>query len=67
MVLPSMGARLRGYWLDATSYQRFLYGVGALLVASGLFHLTVFLVDGGPWAGPISWRKPATFGLSFGW
>jgi hypothetical protein len=66
MVLPSMGARLRGYWSDATSYQRFLYGVGVFLVASGLFHLTVFLVDGGPWAGPISWRKPATFGLSFG-
>lgn len=33
---------------------------------SGLFHLGVFLVDGGAWEGPISWRKPVTFGLSFG-
>lgn len=33
---------------------------------SGLVHLGVFLVDGGPWQGAVSWRKPATFGLSFG-
>ncbi len=46
--------------------RRFLYLVGALLVSSGLFHLGVFLVDGGPWAGPLSWRKPVTFGISFG-
>jgi hypothetical protein len=36
------------------------------LVAAGIFHLIVFAVDGGPWHGPVSWRKPATFGLSFG-
>ncbi|MEU6040268.1 hypothetical protein ABZ801_33165 [Actinomadura sp. NPDC047616] len=40
--------------------------VGAALIASGLFHLVVFAVDGGPWDGPVSWRKPVTFGLSFG-
>jgi hypothetical protein len=28
--------------------------------------LLVFLVDGGPWEGPVSWRKPTTFGISFG-
>ncbi|MGV9426311.1 hypothetical protein ACWDO7_18715 [Streptomyces sp. NPDC003656] len=33
---------------------------------SGLVHLVVFAVDGGPWDGPVSWRKPVTFGLSFG-
>ncbi len=33
---------------------------------SGLAHLVVFAVDGGPWDGPVSWRKPVTFGLSFG-
>lgn len=49
-----------------TSPQRFLYFTGALLVAAGLVHLGVFLVDGGPWGGPVSWRKPVTFGLSFG-
>ncbi|MEH0514755.1 hypothetical protein QA942_27135 [Streptomyces sp. B21-106] len=44
-----------------------VYGVTALLlVASGLVHLVVFAVDGGPWNGPVSWRKPVTFGLSFG-
>ncbi|MFF0743670.1 hypothetical protein ACFYVL_25060 [Streptomyces sp. NPDC004111] len=39
---------------------------GLLLIASGLLHLAVFAVDGGPWTGPVSWRKPVTFGLSFG-
>jgi hypothetical protein len=42
------------------------YLVGAVLIASGLFHLGVLLVTGGSWQGPVSWRKPATFGLSFG-
>lgn len=37
-----------------------------LLILSGLVHLGVFAVDGGPWTGPVSWRKPVTFGLSFG-
>ncbi|MFG2946149.1 hypothetical protein [Streptomyces adustus] len=39
---------------------------GLVLVLSGLLHLLVFAVDGGPWDGPVSWRKPVTFGLSFG-
>ncbi|MEU3842071.1 hypothetical protein AB0E88_18810 [Streptomyces sp. NPDC028635] len=39
---------------------------GAVLIVSGLAHLLVFAVDGGPWYGPVSWRKPVTFGLSFG-
>ncbi|MEV5879821.1 hypothetical protein AB0L75_37530 [Streptomyces sp. NPDC052101] len=39
---------------------------GLLLVLSGLVHLVVFAVDGGPWDGPVFWRKPVTFGLSFG-
>ncbi|MGW2824671.1 hypothetical protein ACWC24_27260 [Streptomyces sp. NPDC001443] len=39
---------------------------GLLLALSGLLHLLVFAVDGGPWDGPVSWRKPVTFGLSFG-
>ena len=55
-----------GRFRPTTSYQRFAYVCGALLIASGLFHGVVFLVDGGPWQGPISWRKPIVFGLSFG-
>nr|WP_240930062.1 hypothetical protein [Streptomyces coryli] len=35
-------------------------------MVAGVFHFGVFLVDGGAWAGPVSWRKPTTFGLSFG-
>lgn len=42
------------------------YVVAALLLASGLAHLLVQAVLGGPWEGPVSWRKPVTFGLSFG-
>ncbi|MFF9818094.1 hypothetical protein [Streptomyces sp. NPDC014006] len=38
----------------------------AALIVSGLAHLLVFAVDGGAWYGPVSWRKPVTFGLSFG-
>ncbi|HWC84313.1 MAG TPA: hypothetical protein VG756_30525 [Pseudonocardiaceae bacterium] len=45
---------------------RWCYGLGALLFASGLFHLGVQLVLGGPWDGPVSWRKPFDFGLAFG-
>lgn len=40
--------------------------IAVALVVSGLLHLGVFVIDDRPWAGPLSWRKPATFGLSFG-
>ncbi|MFF6999627.1 hypothetical protein ACFY93_32480 [Streptomyces sp. NPDC008313] len=50
----------------ASLAERLCHATGAALVVSGLFHLTVFAVDGGPWYGPVSWRKPVTFGLSFG-
>ncbi|MGW2640331.1 hypothetical protein [Streptomyces sp. NPDC001348] len=46
--------------------ERLWHATGVLLVLSGLAHLLVFAVDGGPWDGPVSWRKPVTFGLSFG-
>ncbi|BCJ40576.1 hypothetical protein GCM10010168_80900 [Actinoplanes ianthinogenes] len=46
--------------------ERIAHLVGALLMLSGVVHFGVFLVDGGPWEGPVSWRKPTTFGLSFG-
>ncbi|MBP2323581.1 hypothetical protein JOF56_003966 [Kibdelosporangium banguiense] len=42
------------------------YVVGFLLFLSGLGHLVVLLVSGGTWLGPLSMRKPMTFGLSFG-
>jgi hypothetical protein len=45
---------------------RLCRATAAVLIVSGLAHLLVFAVDGGPWYGPVSWRKPVTFGLSFG-
>lgn len=55
-----------GRFTPVASYQRFAYVCGALLVLSGAFHGIVYLVDGGMWGGPLSWRKPIVFGLSFG-
>ena len=46
--------------------ERACYLVAAVLFASGLAHLGVQAVLGGPWDGPVSWRKPAGFGLAFG-
>src|SRR5918993_4166544 len=62
----AMGTSLRRYWDERTSYQSFLYAAGVLLLASGLVHSVVFLLDGGGWDGPLSWRKPILFGFSFG-
>ncbi|MFB7503191.1 hypothetical protein [Streptomyces broussonetiae] len=50
----------------ARPVERLCHTTGMFLVLSGLVHLGVFAVDGGPWYGPVSWRKPFTFGLSFG-
>ncbi|MFH9552486.1 hypothetical protein [Streptomyces sp. NPDC017435] len=56
-----------GYHLSRPPRPYRLYEATALLlILSGLVHLAVFAVDGGPWNGPVSWRKPVTFGLSFG-
>ncbi|WP_219471709.1 hypothetical protein [Nonomuraea rhizosphaerae] len=45
---------------------RLWYLIGLLLIVAGLVHLGVLVLDGGPWDGPVSWRKPFTFGISFG-
>lgn len=57
---------LRSFWVNGRAIERLSYLVGVLLLASGLVHLGVQAVLGGPWEGPVSWRKPTTFGLSFG-
>lgn len=64
--LAAMRSSLVSYWVDAESYQRLAYFVGAVLIASGALHVLVFAIDGGRWAGPVSWRKPIVFGFSFG-
>jgi hypothetical protein len=43
-----------------------LVAVGAILVASGLAHVVIQAVQGGPWEGPVTWRKPILFGISGG-
>jgi hypothetical protein len=52
--------------LVAGRVERLCLLVGAALIASGLLHLVLLVAGDGPWTGPVSWRKPATFGLSFG-
>ena len=37
-----------------------------MLVGSGLLHGLVWAVAGGPWEGPVTWRKPILFGISGG-
>ncbi|MBB5872993.1 hypothetical protein F4553_006427 [Allocatelliglobosispora scoriae] len=49
-----------------TGQQRLLWWSGALLLASAVVHTVVAIVDGGPWLGAVSWRKPVVFGFSFG-
>ncbi|GAA3046780.1 hypothetical protein [Actinokineospora globicatena] len=46
--------------------QVLLWWCGALLLASAAVHGVVALVDGGPWLGSVTWRKPVVFGASFG-
>lgn len=65
-VASSTIGSFRRSWELRRHYQTFAWTLGAVMMLSGLFHLGVFLVDGGSWKGPVSWRKPVTFGLSFG-
>jgi len=51
---------------NVKAVERVAYAIGLLLILSGLVHLAVLLVGGGSWEGPLSLRKPTTFGLSFG-
>lgn len=65
VVAPAL-ASLRGYWDRATPPQVLTYLVGIALIAVGLAHLAAWAATGGPWLGPLGWRKPTTFGVSFG-
>ena len=65
-LIQAMRGSLRGYWAQAEGYQKFLYFVGFLLLASAVFHGVVLVVAGGSLEGDVSWRKPILFGESFG-
>ncbi len=65
----AMSEVFRQVWLavrPVTAQQRFLWWCGTLLLASGAVHAVVAAVDGGPWWGAVSWRKPVVFGMSLG-
>lgn len=57
-------ARDASWWRERRS--RPLVMVGGLLVVTGILHVGVWAILGGPWEGPVSWRKPILFGLSGG-
>src|SRR5262245_57543713 len=63
---PSIVASFASFWRDGRRLERVGYAVGALLLVSGLIHFAVLIMSGGSWYGPLSFRKAATFGLSFG-
>ena len=70
MVATSLPVRMResllGYWRQARPWQRLGSLVGGALNLVRLAHLHAWLCVGGAWAGPVSFRKPTTFGISFG-
>ena len=64
--MAELGRALRRIWVDGRRVERVAYVVGLVLFVSGLVHVGILLVTGGTWIGPVSLRKAATFGLSFG-
>lgn len=58
-------ALVAGWWRGLTDAQRRLILFGLFTFATGIFHLAVWLAAGAPaLEGPVTWRKPITFGLS---
>ena len=64
--MTELGGALRRIWFEGRRIERLAYLVGGALFLSGLVHVVVLLVTGWTWIGPVSLRKAATFGLSFG-
>lgn len=53
-------------WRRAARPWRMAYAVGGTLILVGLAHGIVWLFVGNAWEGPVSLRKPFSFGVSFG-
>ena len=64
--MTELARALRRIWVDGRRVERVAYVVGLALFVSGLVHVGILLVTGWTWIGPVSLRKAATFGLSFG-
>ena len=56
--------RADSWWADRRA--RPLVLLGLVMVASGLAHVPIWAILGGPWEGPVTWRKPILFGISGG-
>ena len=56
--------RADSWWTDRRAWP--LAVLGAVMLASGIAHLPVWAVLGGPWEGAVTWRKPILFGISGG-
>lgn len=52
------------WWVDRRAWP--LAASGAVLILSGLVHGMIWGLLGGPWEGPVTWRKPVLFGVSGG-
>ena len=64
--MTELARAVRRIWDDARRIEKVAYVVGGVLFLSGLAHVAVLLTTGRTWVGPLSLRKAATFGLSFG-
>ena len=53
-----------GWWQDDRAWPLAVWG--GILVFSGFVHLAIWGYTGGPWEGPVTWRKPILFGISGG-
>jgi hypothetical protein len=66
LLQDSMNGAMRSFWSQGQRSERAAYIVAALLIVSGIVHLAILLISSASWMGPLSLRKPMTFGLSFG-
>jgi len=64
MTANTSETRADSWWTDRRAWP--LAVLGAVMLASGIAHLPVWAVLGGPWEGAVSWRKPILFGISGG-
>ena len=62
--MPAPSSIAAAWWREPRAWPLALWGV--ILVVSGLVHIAVWGVLGGPWEGPVTWRKPILFGISGG-
>ena len=61
-----MTSSLKNYWASATPAQRLAFLLGSAQILSGVVHFSLLFLTGSTWEGAVSFRKPASFDLSFG-